>query len=108
MILSTLQVVIPPKKRKDFLEILRIYLGPACFQPGCISCNAYLELDNEDSLILVEKWQSKAYLDQHLSSSEYRKILALMDLSVEPPRIEFVTMSELGGMNVIEKARESP
>lgn len=106
MILSFLQVVTPSEKRKDVHEILRMYLGPACYQPGCISCHAYQEMDNENSLILIEKWISREYLDLHLSSSEYRKILELIELSSEPPKIEFVTLSELGGMDFIEKARQ--
>ena len=56
MILSTLQIVIPSEKWKDAHEILRMYLGPACYQPGCISCHAYQEMDNKNSMILMEKW----------------------------------------------------
>ena len=105
MIISTLQIVLTDGKREEALEILRMYMGPACHQPGCISCQAFQELDKENRFILVEKWMSQAYLDRHLCSSEYKKVLALMDISSEPPEIKFHTVWNSAGMELLEKLR---
>lgn len=105
MILSTLQIVIPDLKREEALELLRMYLGPVCYQPGCISCQGFQELDKENNFILIEKWMSQAYLDQHLRSSEYRKVIALMDISSEPPEIKYHTIWNSAGMELLEKLR---
>jgi quinol monooxygenase YgiN len=105
MILSTLQIVIPDRKREEALELLRMYLGPACHQPGGISCQGFQELDKENSFILIEKWMSQAYLDRHLCSSAYRKVLALMDISSEKPEIKYHTIWNSAGMELLEKLR---
>ena len=105
MIESTLQIFVPARKREEALEILRMYLGPACHQAGCISCQGFQELDKENTFILIEKWMSQAYLDQHLCSNEYRKVLALMDISCEPPEIKFNTIWNSVGMELLEKLR---
>jgi len=105
MIVSTLQIVLPDRKRVEALEILRMYMGPACHQPGCISCQSFQELDKENSFILIEKWMSQAYLDRHLCSSEYKKVLALMDISSEPPEIKFLTVWNSAGMELLEELR---
>ena len=105
MILSTLQIVVPDRKPEEALEILRMYLGPVCYQPGCLSCQAYQELDNENNIVLIEKWISQAYLDRHLCSDEYKKILTLMDISSEPPKIKFHTVWNSEGMELLEKLR---
>ena len=105
MIVSTLQIVVSDRNREEALEVLRMYLGPACHQPGCISCQGFQELDTENSFILIEKWISQAYLDRHLCSSEYKKVLALMDISSEPPEIKFHTVWNSAGMELLEKLR---
>ena len=106
MIISTIEIAIPDGKRGETLELLRMYLGPVCYKAGCISCKAYQELDTENSLILIEKWISQAYLDQHLRSSEYRKVITLMDISSEPPEIKYHTIWNSAGMELLEKLRE--
>ena len=105
MIISTLQIVIPDRKREEALEILRMYMGPACHQSGCISCQGFQELDKENSFILIEKWISQAYLDRHLCASEYKRILTLMDISSELPKIKFHTVWNSEGMELLEKLR---
>lgn len=105
MIVSTLQIVVPARKREEALEILRMYWGPTCHQPGCISCQGFQGLDNKNNFILIEKWISQAYLDHHLSSSEYKKVLALMDISSEPPEIKFHTVWNSAGIELVEKLR---
>ena len=105
MIESTLQIFVPARKREEALEILRMYLGPACHQAGCISCQGFQELDKENSFILIEQWISQAYLDKHICSSDYKLLLALMDISNEPPEIKFNTIWNSAGMELLEKLR---
>ena len=105
MILSTLQIVVPDRKREEALEVLRMYMGPACHQAGCISCQGFQELDEENSIILIEEWVSQAYLDRHLSGSEYKKVLALMEISSVPPEIKFHTVWNSEGIELLEKLR---
>ena len=105
MIVYTLQIVVPDRQREEALEILRMYEGPTCHQPGCISCHSFQALDKENSFILIEMWMSQAYLDRHICSSDYRKVLTLMDISHEPPEIKFHTVWNSAGMELLEKLR---
>ena len=105
MILSTLQIVVSTLKREEALEILHMYEGPTCHQPGCISCQGFQVLDKENSFVLIEKWISQAYLDKHICSSAYRKVIALMDISSEPPEIKYHTIWNSAGMELLEKLR---
>ena len=105
MIISSLEIVIPDRKLGEGLEILRMYMGPTCHQAGCISCQGFQELNKENNIILIEEWLSQAYLDRHLCSSEYKKVLALMEISCEPPEIKFHTVWNSDGMELLEKLR---
>ena len=72
----------------------------------CISCQGFQELDKEDSFILIEKWMFQAYLDRHLCSSEYKKVIALMDMSSEQPEIKYHKGISLSFVEVKSALRE--
>jgi quinol monooxygenase YgiN len=105
MIQSTLQIVVPDQKRGETMELLRMYMGPTCHQPGCVSCQGFQELDKENSFILIEKWMSQAYLDRHICSTEYKMVLTLMEISSEQPEIKFDTVWNSEGMELLDKLR---
>jgi quinol monooxygenase YgiN len=105
MVIATVKVLVPGEKLKEALQVVRLYLGPVCVQPGCISSRLYQDVNDPKALTLFEEWKSREDLDHHLRSNDYRKILALMELSSEPPEIRFNSVSHLGGLGVIEEAR---
>lgn len=105
MIIATLRIVVPPEKRDAVLQTLRSLLGPTQVQPGCISCQVHQDIENENALTLVEEWESQAELDRHIRSEEYRKVLAVMDMSSKPPEIKFNTVSSTAGMETVVAGR---
>ena len=105
MIIVTLRIVVPPERRDEVLKTLRLFLGPTGVQPGCISCRFCQDIENENALTLVEEWESQADLDTHIRTDDFRKILAVMDISNEPPEIKFNTVSKTAGMEVMERVR---
>jgi quinol monooxygenase YgiN len=106
MIMSTLRIVVRPAKRDEILRTVNSLLGPTRVQPGCISSQFYTDVEDPNVLILSEEWKSQADLDRHLRSDQYRKILAVMDMSDSPPDIKFSTISDVKGMDAIRAARE--
>jgi hypothetical protein len=42
---------------------------------------------------------------RHLRSEHYKRLLALMDLGSEPPLVEFHTVTETKGLDLIERTR---
>jgi quinol monooxygenase YgiN len=106
MILSTVRIVVPSEKLTSILETLSWYTGPTSHQTGCLSCRAYENLDDQNEIILVEKWASQAQLNRHIRLNDYAKLLTLMDLSREPPEVNFITVSNIAGIELIKKVRQ--
>ena len=52
--------------------------------------------------------RAREELLQHLRSQHYKRLLMLMDLGSEPPLIEFHTVTETKGLDLIEFARNAP
>jgi quinol monooxygenase YgiN len=98
-------MVIPPNNQKDALEILSSMAEQIRFEPGCISCRLYRDVQEEHTLMLEEIWASETDLQRHLQSDKYRKVLLVVEMAAEPPEIRFDIMAHSSGVETIEKAR---
>ncbi len=78
-------------------------IGPTTVQSGCLHCGFYSNTQNDDELILLEKWESQDALEKHLRSDEFRKILAAIETAREPPEISFNTVASTEGIEFVEK-----
>ena len=107
MIVATIRMTIPPQKHGEALKILRS-MGELCKDdPGCLSCNIYGDLQEQNVLMLEEVWKSEEDLDLHLRSDEYRNLLLVLEMARKQPEIRFDTISSSTGIETIEKARSS-
>jgi quinol monooxygenase YgiN len=105
MIQALLKIKVVADNRKKAVEIITFLLERIRAESGCLSCNIYQDMSNENTLLLLEEWESRADLERHICSEEYRHILTLIELSRETPEIRFNTISIEEGMEAIESTR---
>jgi quinol monooxygenase YgiN len=105
MIHVSLKVVPPVERREEAMRIVRSLLGPTSAAPGCVNCGFYTDAQNENSLCYVEDWQTEEELQRHIRSDDYRKFLALIDLSSEPPELRFHKVTETFGIEYVTQVR---
>ena len=105
MIIATIRMMIPPQKRGEALRILRSVAELCRYDPGCLSCNIYRDLNDNRVLVLEEVWRTGEGLDLHLRSEEYRNLLLVLEMALKQPEIRFDTISSTTGIETIEKAR---
>lgn len=105
MILSTIRMVTSPKKRNEALKILKMTAQYCRLQPGCLACDIYEDLQDENILMFRQAWQTKTDMDQHLRSDEYRNVLLVMEMAEKEPEIRFDTISDSSGIETVEAAR---
>ncbi len=105
MILSTLRIAIPQRRRGEILKTLKSMTGENRIQSGCLSSRLYHD-ENEEAVFMVEEiWSNQDDLDRYLRSEDYLRMLLVMELAGEPPEIKFQTISNQAGLEVVEKAR---
>jgi len=102
MVLVTLRMVVRPERRSDLLETMRGMLEPARVERGCLSYRLYEDVEDGNTFVLVEEWKTQRDLESHLRSDNQRRMLALMDLLSEQPELQFNTVSNTAGMELIE------
>ena len=107
MVVGTLRIPLPQGHRAEVLQILRSIQGPVSAQPGCAGCHIYEEEDPEPAVVLVERWECEAALEEHIRSEAYRRILGAMELSGSPPEVCFDFVSSTKGMELIERLRNA-
>ena len=103
MVITILQLKAAPEKRLNIIKTIHAMIGPTKAQFGCLHCELFGSTQNDDKLILLEKWESQETLNQHIKSEEFRKVLAAMDTACEPPEINFYEIDSLAGMDLVEK-----
>jgi quinol monooxygenase YgiN len=105
MVISTLRILTAPKSRAEVVRILAAQLGATRLQPGCLRCDLYQDIENRETITLVEEWESQAELDLRLRSEDYRSVLAAIELAPEQPIIHFDTVTRRGGLEIVASAR---
>jgi quinol monooxygenase YgiN len=96
--------VLPEFRDRVLKSILRL-LGPTRAARGCISCNAYVDIENEHTVVYQEEWMTQADLDDRLRGDSLKVLLSAMDLAPTAPAVRFDTISSTRGIEVIQAAR---
>jgi quinol monooxygenase YgiN len=106
----TILEIVSIKASSERQEQLRVALsslcGPTEAQPGCTSWQLFQEVSDLSVFRVESRWKTQSDLFRHIRSDAYKKFLLLMELGAEPPSIEFYTVSELRGLDLIWAVRE--
>ena len=105
MIIMTLNLILTPENEAETITIIKSMAGPTTAVKGCKSFRIYKEIGNDESLMLYEEWDSQESLDHHIKSSEFRKILATMELAKSAPQINFNDVQIRKGFELVERLR---
>jgi quinol monooxygenase YgiN len=105
VIIERLGFVASHDKRKDLFKVLFSVLGPTQVQPGCLGCHLYRDCSDENTHYLESRWETSDHLISHIRSDAYKRLLLLMELGAKPPSIEFFTVAEIRGLDLIQAAR---
>ncbi len=105
MVRATIRMMIPNKRRGDVLEIISSLAERSRFEPGCMFCRVYQDVEMDSVIMLEQLWKTGEDLERHLQSEEFRKALLVAEMSLAAPEIRFDEISSSSGVETIEKAR---
>jgi quinol monooxygenase YgiN len=93
MIDATIKTMVPAEKRKEVLQTIKAILGPIRIERGCISCNCYVDVEDECLFLFREEWETRDDLDNHLRSDHFGILPGSMSLLKAEPDIRFNTIA---------------
>ncbi|MBN2034525.1 MAG: antibiotic biosynthesis monooxygenase [Deltaproteobacteria bacterium] len=107
MMMTRIKVVLPNKARKDILEALCRFKNLAEISSGCIRSYITRDVNRRNAIIYWEEWQTREDMEKHISSPNYRQLLEIIELSAQKPDINFLTVTKIEALEVIETVRIS-
>jgi len=83
-----------PEKRKELRQTIRSILQEVRKENGCVDSNFYRNAENENDFVLVETWETRKILDDHLRSDIFTVMMGAASLLSRPPEIMIHTVSQ--------------
>jgi quinol monooxygenase YgiN len=106
MIVVRIAMNVLPAKQKELVQTLLSMIGPMQNEAGCLSYDLFSNIEDENFLNLIEEWQTRKKLEQHLRSEMFGVLLGTKSLLCEPPEIQIYTVSKSEGMEAIDAVRD--
>lgn len=105
MIVTTIRLQTTPDNRKEILQTFCSLTDPIRCGSGCKSCRVYRELGNDETVILIQEWDSRNHWDEHLRSNEFAVMIGAMSLLQKPETVEFQVLDQVEGSRSVEAIR---
>jgi|GEM_PF-3137928 len=104
MVCAELKMVIQPSRLDEAAEIIRLITEPTRVRKGCLSFNAYRDIENDNVYMILETWETVEDLLAHIRSDTYKNMIALMDLLSESPEVRFNVVTKTDGVGFLRDA----
>nr|WP_321397410.1 antibiotic biosynthesis monooxygenase family protein [uncultured Desulfobacter sp.] len=105
MIIVRMTLNVHPEKHLEVLQTLLSLIDPLAKEPGCRSCCAVCDIDDENRFTLLEEWETQKEMDNHIRSHRFGVLLGTKNLLSEPLRIRIHTVSQTWGMDAVQALR---
>jgi len=101
MIQASLRIVAPPGKREEILGVLLRLKGPTEVVKGCRACRILEDAEHDHVLTYLVQWDTEEQVEEHLRSERFRMLLPYIEMSAEPPQVDFSTIDRIRGIEFL-------
>ena len=105
MIIVTITMNALLEKRTEVMQTLLSMIEPIENVKGCLSCHVFRDIEEKNVFSLLEEWETREDLDDHIKSDRFSVLLGTKSLLCEPAQIEIHTVSHSEGMEAVKAAR---
>lgn len=105
MIMTMIKIKLPATRETEILDALKSFIHFTEISSGSICCNIKRDVNNDNEILYMEKWQEREDLERHIQTARYRELLEIIEQSIGKPEINFFTVSEIEGLELIQKLR---
>ncbi len=103
MILLTIDAKVNPNKRTEFLHVVNSLFNSNQNNFGYINYNAYQNMQDPNSLYLVQLWENNDLLNEHLQSEMFTVFVGAMKILLKgEPVVEIHTIYESETIRLID------
>jgi quinol monooxygenase YgiN len=106
MILSTIVLPLFSGRVDDVISTIRTMLEPTRVQNDCLECRCSRDVEDVNTLYIIEKWATEAAFRKRVLSKDYCIILAMLEQARRPPEISIHHISSTEGIGALHRVRE--
>ena len=107
MIVTSIRLRMNPEKQREFEQTLELLFGSDGRKPGCLDCRFYREIGHDDSIMVVEEWQSEQAFQSHIQSREFAVLLGALNLANDPSAITLKLLSRVSDLESLKAMRRN-
>ena len=82
-----------PEKQKEVMQTLLSMIESTAKERGCLSHRVLRAIEDENVFSLIDEWEIREDLNQHIRSAKFGVLLGTKSLLCEPPNIQIHTVS---------------
>jgi len=101
MIQASFRIVAPAGKREELLDVLLCLRGPTEVTRGCRACRILQDAEDDHVLTYLVQWDTEEEIQEHLRGERFRRLLPYIEMSVEPPEVDFSTIDQIRGIEFL-------
>ncbi len=101
MIQASFRIVAPEDKRQEILDVLLCLKGPTEVAKGCGACRILQDVEDDHAITYLVRWDTQEEIEEHLRSERFRRLLPYIEMSLEPPEVDFSTIDKLQGIEFL-------
>jgi len=89
MILVIIRMKVLTEKRKELSQTIVSLIGSLRTEKGCQRCDFCRSMEDENELCILEEWDTRKNLNNHLKSERFKVLRGAMNLLQEPYEMVF-------------------
>ena len=93
------------EKRTEVMQTLLSMIEPIENMRGCLSCHVFRDIEEKNVFSLIEEWETREDLDDHIKSDSFSVLLGTKSLLCEPPKIQIHSVSHSEGIETVNATR---
>jgi len=105
MVVALMRVLMPTYKYREILQTFQSLTESIRKQKGCLSYHYYLEMGDENAVCLIEEWETREDLDNHLLTRDFAVLFGASSLSRDSSAIDFKLLSPTAGIEAVVTVR---
>jgi len=94
-----------PEKQKEVMQTLLSMIETTAKERGCLSYEAFCDISDHNVFTLLEAWENREYLQDHLNSDKFGVLLGTKSLLREPQKIQIYAISHSEETEAVRAAR---
>lgn len=105
MVIVLVKIIPRTGQKQVVIDLFKSVRGPTSMKPGCTECSIYDKVNDEETVLYLEKWTSTEAMQQHVVSPIYTRVLTAMEFAGKQPEITFYEIAHTRGFEFVEKLR---